>query len=141
MQRILVVDDDRMVQGIIKAILEQSGRAVIVVADGRQALDELERARYDLVIVDIYMPGMDGFEIIRAIRRSRWELPIIVISGTGPPSIGEAGPDFLGMAVKLGASRSLRKPFRAGELLAAVEACGADAGMPMAHCGQIEPTT
>ena len=122
MPHVLVVDDDWAVSATIKLILERDGYTVTVATDGHLALDQLATTDHDLVILDIFMPMMDGFELIGAIRRHRRDLPILVISGTGSRH-GTSAPDFLAMATKLGASRSLGKPFSARDLLNAVNAC------------------
>jgi CheY-like chemotaxis protein len=80
----------------------------------------LETRPFDLLIVDIFMPGMDGFETMRLVHRSWPEMPVIVISGQQFRSTSERGPDFLYMATKLGAVSSLQKPVRPHELLATV---------------------
>jgi CheY-like chemotaxis protein len=82
----------------------------------------------DLLIVDIFMPGMDGIETIREVRQHQPNLPAIVISGTSLGGAGLQAPDFLAMAVKLGAVRSLQKPFKPRDIIAAVSQCLGDAG-------------
>jgi CheY-like chemotaxis protein len=77
------------------------------------------------------MPGMDGIETIREVRKHQPTLPAIVISGTslgGPGALapGLQAPDFLAMAVKLGAVRSLQKPFKPRDIVGAVQQCLAD---------------
>jgi CheY-like chemotaxis protein len=85
-----------------------------------------------LLIVDVFMPGMDGLETIRLVHRQRPELPILVISGNAFPTDSNPTPDFLNMATKLGAITSLRKPFRPAELLTAVARCLEEtSGMPV----------
>jgi CheY-like chemotaxis protein len=83
-----------------------------------------------LLIVDIFMPGMDGLETIRNIHQMQRDIPIIVISGYAFRTALESVPDFLGMAMKFGAVSSLQKPFRPSQLLSAVAAClqGSDRG-------------
>jgi CheY-like chemotaxis protein len=73
-----------------------------------------------LLIVDIFMPGMDGFETMNLVRQSRPEVPIIVMSGHQFQSGSDRKPDFLYMATKLGAVSSLQKPFRPADLLSVV---------------------
>ena len=80
----------------------------------------LGRGDFDLLFLDIFMPGMDGFETMRMVRQQRPQLPIIVISGRPVASEADQAPDFLTMATKLGAVSSLQKPFRPADLLAAV---------------------
>jgi DNA-binding NtrC family response regulator len=123
MARILVVDDDQAICTVAKTVLELNGHEAVVAADGRAGLRKIETENYDLLIVDIFMPGMDGLETIKLVNERRPGMPIIVISGLSFRSISGAQPDFLSMATKLGATRSLQKPFRSQELLSAVEEC------------------
>jgi CheY-like chemotaxis protein len=117
---ILVIDDDRAVLSTIKLLLERAAHAVEAVDNSQAGLRLLEIQGFDLLIVDIFMPGMDGFETMRLVHQSRPEMPVIVISGQQFRSASEQEPDFLYMATKLGAVSSLQKPFRPHELLAAV---------------------
>jgi len=117
---ILVIDDDRAVLSTIKIVLERAAHAVEAVDNSQAGLRLLETQRFDLLVVDIFMPGMDGFETMRLVHQFWPEMPIIVISGQQFGSTSEREPDFLYMATKLGAVSSLQKPFRPHELLAAV---------------------
>jgi CheY-like chemotaxis protein len=117
---ILVIDDDRAVLSTVKLLLERAAHAVEAVDNSQAGLRLLESQRFDLLVVDIFMPGMDGFETMRLVHQSRPEMPVIVMSGQEFRSASERGPDFLHMATKLGAISSLQKPFRPHELLAAV---------------------
>ena len=121
--RILIVDDDKAVQLTLRLLLEGAGHDVVVASDGRRGLDLLSAEAFDLLILDIFMPGMDGFETLRLVRQQKTSLPIIAISGRPIPAEPADGPDFLVMATKLGAIRSLHKPFRPSVLLATVAAC------------------
>jgi DNA-binding response OmpR family regulator len=120
MANILVIDDDRAVLSTIRILLARDGHDVETVDDSRAGLRLLETRGFDLLIVDIFMPGMDGFEAIRTVRQSRPEMPIIVISGHQFGSPDGRVPDFLHMATKLGAASSLQKPFKPHELAAAI---------------------
>ena len=120
MARILVIDDDQAVLSTIKLLLERAAHAVEAIDDGRAGLRLIEAGKFDLLIVDIFMPGMDGFETMRMVHLASPEMPIIVISGHQFRATNERGPDFLYMATKLGAVSSLQKPFKPGDLLAAV---------------------
>ncbi len=123
MAHILVVDDDPAVQMTIQLLLERAGHRVVVAGDGRKGLAAFEAEVFDLLFLDIFMPGMDGLETMRLMLQQRPDIPIIVISGR--PIVPEAmsEPDFLSMTIKLGAIRTLPKPFRPAELAAAVSSC------------------
>jgi CheY-like chemotaxis protein len=117
--KILVVDDDPAVQMTIRLMLERAGHSVMVASDGEMGLAAFETADFDLLFLDIFMPGMDGLETMRLIHRQRPTIPVIVISSR--PLTSE--PDFLAMATRLGAICSLPKPFKPTELLETVENC------------------
>ncbi|MBR0793575.1 response regulator [Bradyrhizobium manausense] len=136
MANILIVDDDPAVQLTIRLLLERAGHDVTVAGDGRKGLALFERSRFDLMFLDIFMPGMDGLETMRHVRVLRPTIPIIVISGRSITPDAYAEPDFLKMATKLGAVASLQKPFRADALLATVDRCLASAqSSPQSHIG------
>ncbi len=121
MARILIIDDDCAVQATIRLLLERAGHSVVVAGDGRNGLAMFDSGDFDLLFLDIFMPGMDGFETMRQAHQQQRHIPIIVISGN--PVLSGSGPDFRTMATKLGAVSSLQKPFRPAELLAAVAGC------------------
>jgi CheY-like chemotaxis protein len=119
--RILIIDDDRAVQATIRLLLERAGHSVVVASDGRNGIAIFESEEFDLLFLDIFMPGMDGFETMRVVHQQQPRIPIIVISGNPIPS--GSGANFLTMATKLGAVSSLQKPFKPAALLAAVAGC------------------
>jgi CheY-like chemotaxis protein len=93
--RILVVDDDAAVQVTVRLLLERAGHSVVTADNGRKGLALCQTSDFDLVFLDIFMPGMDGFETMRMVRQHRPLLPIIVISGQSASSEPDKGPDFL----------------------------------------------
>ncbi|HEX9886029.1 MAG TPA: response regulator, partial [Longimicrobiales bacterium] len=118
MARILVVDDDPDVVGVIRKELVACGHDVVTAADGETALEWADARALDLVVADLVLPGMDGIELMLALRR-RWpELPLLAISGGGLVS----KDILLGMAEQLGAHGILQKPFASSELRKAVDA-------------------
>ncbi len=123
MARILVIDDDNSVRTAIKTLLEHEGYEVVVATDGRSGLDAFETTAFDLLIVDIFMPGMDGLETIKHLKRRAPLVPIVAISGFMFRDSSVPAPDFLSMATKLGAAYSLHKPFRPRDLSEAVATC------------------
>ena len=130
MARILIVDDDTAVQATVRLLLERAGHHVVTAGDGRKGLALIESGDFDLLFLDIFMPGMDGFETMRMVRQLRPLIPIIVISGKPVSPEPGSAPDFLTMATKLGAISSLQKPFKPAALLAAVERSLAAARRP-----------
>jgi CheY-like chemotaxis protein len=116
MKRILLVDDDGLVRRGAHRLLERAGYEVWETASAKVALDLLVRMPMDLVITDIYMPGMNGIALIRALG-PRTEPPhLIAMTGGGYRSPA----DLLEEAAGAGADRTLVKPFLSEELLAMV---------------------
>ena len=116
MAKILIVDDDTSVQATIRLLLERAGHSVVTAGDGRKGLALFEAGDFDLLFLDIFMPGMT----MQMVHQLRPLVPIIVISGRPIASDEGSAPDFLTMAIKLGAVSSLQKPFKPAALLAAV---------------------
>jgi len=126
MTRILIVDDDPLVSLSIKIALEREGFTTIVADGGITGLHALENATFDLMIVDIFMPHMHGFESIRVFHDRAPNVPLVAISGYAFSHHSSPAPDFLRMAIELGATRCLRKPFTPAALLAVIKDCLAD---------------
>jgi CheY-like chemotaxis protein len=120
---ILIVDDDPAIQATVRIVLERAGHAVVVADDGAKGLATFEAGSFDLLILDIFMPGMDGLETMKLIHQRQPLIPILVVSGRPIATDSSTAPDFLKMATKLGAISSLQKPFGPAELLAAVSGC------------------
>jgi CheY-like chemotaxis protein len=100
----------------------------VTIADGGEAgLRALEDSHFDLMIVDIFMPHMRGFESIRIFHERAPTIPLIAMSGYAFANLNTPAPDFLRMALELGASRCLRKPFTPIALLTAINECLAEA--------------
>ena len=123
MRRILVVDDDPLICSAIRAWLEESGFTVAVADDGQTGLKALDNSTFDLMIVDIFMPHMRGFESVRVFHQRAPMVPLIAISGYVFAEQRTPAPDFLRMALELGATRCLRKPFTPSTLLKVIDVC------------------
>jgi CheY-like chemotaxis protein len=141
--KILIVDDDVAVQATIRLILERAGHNVVVAGDGQEGLAVFGAGDFDLLFLDIFMPGMHGLETMRLIHQQQPLIPIIVISGRPIVSDPGPGPDLLTKATKLGAVCSLQKPFKPAALLAAVAGCldGAERPPSSVPAGNIAPGT
>jgi CheY-like chemotaxis protein len=120
MPRVLVVDDDPMVCMAIEIYLERHDFQVTIADGGEAGLRALKGTTYDLMIVDIFMPHMRGFESIRIFHERAPTTPLIAMSGYAFANLNSPAPDFLRMALELGASRCLRKPFTPVALLTVI---------------------
>jgi DNA-binding response OmpR family regulator len=114
-KRILVVEDDASIRRGLVDALEFSGYEVLQAADGTEGLKLAGRATYDLLLLDLILPGPSGFDILQAVRKDRPTLPIIVLTARGEESDRVRG-------LRLGADDYVVKPFSVRELLARVEA-------------------
>ena len=108
MKSILVVDDDPLVGSAIRAWLEVKGFAVVLADGGETGLRALDHSTFDAMIVDIFMPHMRGFESVRLFHERAPMVPLIAISGYVFAEQRVPAPDFLRMALALGATRCLR---------------------------------
>ncbi len=136
MTRILVVGDDPMVWMAIEVYLERHGFEVTIADGGESGLRALGDTAFDLMIVDIFMPHMRGFESIRIFHERAPTGPLIAMSGYAFANLDSPAPDFLRMALELGAARCLRKPFTPAALLTAISECMAEAKSGLANVAQ-----
>ena len=113
--RILLVEDEAKVASFIRSALEEISYAVDTSHDGEEACYFAETADYDLVILDIMLPKMDGFQVLRRLRARRPNLPVLVLTARGGVEDRVRGLD-------LGADDYLVKPFALAELTARVRA-------------------
>jgi DNA-binding NtrC family response regulator len=123
MRRILVVDDDPHICLAVRAWLKRYGFRVAVADGGAAGLAALDNSTFDLMIVDVFMPDMRGFESISTFHDHAPAVPLIAISGYAFAGLEASSPDLLRMALRLGATRCLRKPFRPATLLAVIDEC------------------
>jgi len=108
--RILIVDDERNVRGLLRKILEEEGYNVAAVATGEEALEEIKKGDFKLITVDIKLPGISGIEFIKRVRTQGLDTPILVVSAlTNAVPIVEA--------IKSGANDYLSKPFPSQDLV------------------------
>jgi CheY-like chemotaxis protein len=126
MTHALVIDDDPQVCSAIRAWLELEGIDAVLAPSATDGFQAFNRFNFDVMLVDIFMPKIDGLTAIKTLRQWAPKVPIIVMSGLVPrhgPHSGKPAPDYFGEALALGASCCLRKPFQAEQLLASVETC------------------
>lgn len=116
--RIIVVDDDESVRTFAQRVLERAGYSVQTAADGKTFVGIFRTELPDVVVTDIFMPEMDGFEVIRGIKLDCPSIPIVAMSGGSSLMHGNA----LLVAKHLKASTVLHKPFTGRQLLDAVTA-------------------
>lgn len=115
--RILVVDDSSTVVAVLGKMLRQAGYEVAEAADGEQGLEAAIRDLPDLVFLDIVLPGMSGFAVLRALRRDprSHHIPVIMISGNL-----RATEEFYGQ--RIGADDFMKKPFGRSEVFSRIQA-------------------
>ena len=121
--RVLVVDDDPMVCVAIEVCLTRKGFEVTVADGGEAGMRALESSDFDVMLVDVFMPHMRGFESIRIFHERAPTVPLIAMSGYAFANLNSPAPDFLRMTLELGASRCLRNPFTPDALLTSVNQC------------------
>jgi CheY-like chemotaxis protein len=118
---ILIVDDDPQVRRLCRLTLEEQGHSVVEATNGNDALVAMQEGPFDLILLDLSMPDMDGFEFLKVVRAKSPELRIIVISGF-------LGGTMLRAAKLFGAAATLEKPFSSDSLLLAVASVLAENG-------------
>jgi len=120
---ILLVDDDVTILATLFAVLEEAGHRVILAAGGREAAKAVASSRFDVVVTDVFMPELDGLELIRLARMADARVRIVAMSGFDRHS----GFHTLAIAEQLGADATLQKPVVVDQLLGAVN------GLPCAN--------
>jgi two-component system copper resistance phosphate regulon response regulator CusR len=115
--KILVIEDDRTVGQYVKRGLEEQRYQADLVDDGMEGLRLASGGRYDLIVLDLRLPGMSGFEVLRTLRDRGNTTPVLVLTA-------QDAVDFKVQALRAGADDYVTKPFAFEELLARVEALG-----------------
>jgi DNA-binding response OmpR family regulator len=115
MPRILVIDDQSDVRAMIAIVLRVNHFEIVEAASGTAGLKEFENSKFDLAIVDIFLQGTNGFDVIRMMRERIPNLPVVAISGMTTLDFVAASPELANVIC-------LQKPFRPNELVRAIEA-------------------
>jgi two-component system copper resistance phosphate regulon response regulator CusR len=113
--RILVVEDEHAAAGVLAKGLREHAYAVDVAADGMTALEQASSSDYDLIVLDVLMPGINGLEVCRRLRADGFAAPILMLTARGEPDQRVEGLD-------VGADDYLAKPYHFPELLARIRA-------------------
>ncbi len=129
--RILLVDDEQAVQTLLTYPLRKDGYEVVSAADGREALERFEEKKFDLVVLDIMMPKLNGIEVCRRLR-ARSQVPIIMLTAKD-----DEGDKVLGL--EMGADDYITKPFSVREFRSRVRAALRRAEMPRGRTKPDEP--
>ena len=115
--KVLVVEDDRTVGQYVARGLEEHRYTVDLVADGAEALDRASQAEYDVIVLDLRLPGLSGIEVLRTVRDRGVTTPVLVLTA-------QDAVESKVQALRTGADDYVTKPFAFDELLARVEALG-----------------
>ncbi len=114
---ILIIDDDQALRDSLRRTLRREGYMVMEAAEGGEGLKVVKNHSVDVVLVDLFMPGKDGLETIKGLRRSHLGITIIAMSGGGE----KGNMDLLKAAQLMGARRTLAKPFSRKDLIEALD--------------------
>ena len=121
MPNILVIDDDQLVAEATRGLLRTQGYNVTVAHNGKSGIEAARSDRFDLAIVDVFMPDIDGLQVIKVIRESNPDMPMIAVSGFMFGNACPEMPGFESMAAEVGAVSALYKPIQPDHLLAVIE--------------------
>ena len=111
---VLVIDDDERVRTLLRDILRFAGYGVIEASDGKSGVRYLEKGGFDMVLTDLGMPEMNGWEVVKMIKKETPQIPVVLITGWGTnldeEKVKESGVDGI-----------IGKPFQVNEVIEAVE--------------------
>jgi CheY-like chemotaxis protein len=115
--RVLLVEDDNHVRPVLARLIERGGFQVVEAADGSAALEHIQQTQPDLILLDIRMPGMDGYEVLRRIKSNPvyQHIPVVVLTAS------DLDDSARQRALDLGAALYLEKPIASEDLLAEIE--------------------
>ena len=128
--RILIVEDEKKMAELLKKGLQEENHSVTLAHDGRTGLEFAELYEFDAIVLDLMLPGIDGFEVARRLRRSKNQTPILVLTAR------DAVPDVV-KGLDVGADDYLTKPFAFEELLARLRSVARRGTTPSSPCLQV----
>jgi len=114
MAKILVIDDQESMRSIISQMLRDKGHQVTTADDGEQGLELFKQDTYDLVLADVNMPGIDGFELLRTVKSDHPTTPVILLTG-----VNEDAAQYVGKEYK--ADGVIKKPFQIEDTVKEIE--------------------
>jgi CheY-like chemotaxis protein len=112
--RILVIDDSITSQSVLKSMLVDDGHEVLVAGNGQVGLEKIAQHKPELIILDLLMPDMDGFEVLSRLKKDASEIPVIVLTADIQDEVRKE-------CMELGAKCFLTKPFSTVEVMEAVQ--------------------
>jgi DNA-binding response OmpR family regulator len=121
--QILVVEDERAMADLLKRTLQEEGHQVVVTGDGREGFEIARASQFDVIVLDVMLPGMDGISVARRLREDRNQTPVLMLTARDTPADIVAGLDC-------GADDYLTKPFSIGVLLARLRAVSRRGAIP-----------
>jgi two-component system, OmpR family, response regulator len=127
---ILIVEDKKALAGALKVSLEEKTHTVVLASDGLDGLAHAEAGNFDVVVLDMMLPGIDGLEVIRRLRKGRHQVPVLAL--TARDSVGD-----IVTALDLGVDDYLTKPFAMAEFMARLRAVARKGPAVQSVCLQI----
>jgi DNA-binding response OmpR family regulator/putative methionine-R-sulfoxide reductase with GAF domain len=114
MEKILIIDDSTTIRAFLREMLRPMGYAVSTASDGKRGLDKALTERPDLILLDLQLPRLSGVEVLEALQKEKYEVPVILMTAHGSESVAV-------QAFRLGVKDYLTKPFETGQILEVVE--------------------
>jgi DNA-binding response OmpR family regulator len=115
-KKILIIEDNNVLRETTAAFLEGEGYAVLAAADGQRGFDAAVKDKPDLIVLDVVLPGMSGYEVCRGLREQKLPTPVIIVTGQKKDEVDKV------LGLDLGADDYMTKPFGQRELLARIRA-------------------
>jgi len=128
--QILVVEDERSMAELLKRTLQEEGHQVVLAGTGREGFEIARASQFDVIVLDVTLPGMDGISVAKRLREDRNQTPVLMLTARDAPADVVSGLDS-------GADDYLTKPFSIGVLLARLRAVSRRGAIPRPVCLEI----